>query len=139
MARAYSADDSLLRTYKLALSCTGEYGQYFGGTKALALAAMNNTMTRVNAVFMNDFAIKMELIPEQDNIIFTNASTDPYSAASTGADGAWNTELMNVLHGTTYGIGDSKFDIGHLFGATGGGGNAGCIGCVCNNIPLMIA
>ena len=133
MARAYSADDSLLRTYKLALSCTGEYGQYFGGTKALALAAMNNTMTRVNAVFMNDFAIKMELIPEQDNIIFTSASTDPYSAASTGADGAWNTELMNVLHGTTYGIGDSKFDIGHLFGATGGGGNAGCIGCVCNN------
>lgn len=133
MARAYSADDSLLRTYKLALSCTGEYGQYFGGTKALALAAMNNTMTRVNAVFMNDFAIKMELIPEQDNIIFTNASTDPYSAASTGADGAWNTELMNVLHGTTYNIGDAKFDVGHLFGATGGGGNAGCIGCVCNN------
>lgn len=133
LSRIYSADDALLRTYRLALSCTGEYGQYFGGTKALALAAINNTMTRVNAVFMNDFAIKMELIPEQDNIIFTNASTDPYSNATIGADGTWNTELMNVLHGTTYGIGDSKFDVGHLFGATGGGGNAGCIGCVCNN------
>lgn len=133
LARAYSADDGLLRTYKLALSCTGEYAQYFGGTKALALAAMNNTMTRVNAVFMNDFAVKMELIPEQDNIIFTNAATDPYSDAATGADGAWNTELMNVLHGTSFGIGDAKFDVGHLFGATGGGGNAGCIGCVCNN------
>jgi chitodextrinase len=110
-----------------------EYTQYFGGTKALALAAMNNTLTRVNGVFENDFAIRLVLIPEQENIIFTSSSTDPYSNATAGADGAWNTELMNVLHGTTYGIGDSKFDIGHLFGASGGGGNAGCIGCVCNN------
>lgn len=133
MGRILSADDGLLRTYRLALSCTGEYTQYFGGTKALALAAMNNTMTRVNGVFENDFAIRLVLIPEQENIIFTSASSDPYSAASSGIDGAWNTELMNVLHGTTYGIGDSKFDIGHLFGASGGGGNAGCIGCVCSN------
>lgn len=133
MGKILSADDGLLRTYRLALSCTGEYTQYFGGTKALALAAMNNTMTRVNGVFENDFAIRLVLIPEQENIIFTSASTDPYSNANDGADGAWNTELMNVLHGTTYGIGDSKFDIGHLFGASGGGGSAGCIGCVCNN------
>lgn len=133
MGRILSADDGLLRTYRLALSCTGEYTQYFGGTKALALAAMNNTMTRVNGVFENDFAIRLVLIPEQENIIFTSASSDPYSNATAGADGAWNTELMNVLHGNTYGIGDSKFDIGHLFGASGGGGNAGCIGCVCNN------
>ena len=133
MGKILSADDGLLRTYRLALSCTGEYTQYFGGTKALALAAMNNTLTRVNGVFENDFAIRLVLIPEQENIIFTSSSTDPYSNATAGADGAWNTELMNVLHGTTYGIGDSKFDIGHLFGASGGGGNAGCIGCVCNN------
>lgn len=133
MGKILSADDGLLRTYRLALSCTGEYTQYFGGTKALALAAMNNTMTRVNGVFENDFAIRLVLIPEQENIIFTSASSDPYSNATAGADGAWNTELMNVLHGNTYGIGDSKFDIGHLFGASGGGGNAGCIGCVCNN------
>jgi hypothetical protein len=28
-------------------------------------------------------------------------------------------------------ITNAGYDIGHLFGATGGGGNAGCIGCVC--------
>jgi hypothetical protein len=128
-----SADDGLLRTYRLALSCTGEYGTYFGGTKALALAGMNNTMTRVNGVFEKEFSIHLTLIADEDNIIFTNSSTDPYSAASTGAGGAWSDELKGVLMGTTYGIGDSKYDIGHLFGRSGGGGSAGCIGCVCNS------
>ena len=59
-----------------------------------------------------------------------NPSTDPYSAASTGAGGKWNTELQNT---STSVIGEANYDIGHLFGATGGGGNAGCIGCVCTN------
>src|SRR5690606_9051917 len=36
------ADDGKLRTFKLALSATGEYAAYFGGTKAATLAAMNN-------------------------------------------------------------------------------------------------
>lgn len=133
MAKILSANDSTLRTYRMALSCTGEYAQYFGGTTASALAAMNNTMTRVNGVFENDFAIKMVLIANENNIIFLNPLTDPYSDADKGVDGDWNTELMAVLHGNTYGIGDNAFDIGHLFGATGGGGSAGCIGCVCNN------
>ena len=34
-----NADDSMLRTFRLAMSATGEYTQYFGGTKANALAA----------------------------------------------------------------------------------------------------
>ncbi len=127
-----SADDALLRTYRLALSCTGEYGAW-AGSVANALARMNTTMTRVNGVFENEFAIHMNLIAEEENIIFTNASTDPYSAASAGANGAWNDELKAVLMGTTYGIGDAKYDIGHLFGRSGGGGSAGCIGCVCNS------
>ncbi len=127
-----SADDGLLRTYRLALSCTGEYGAW-AGSVANALARMNTTMTRVNGVFENEFSIHLSLIAEEENIIFTTASTDPYSAAATGASGAWNDELKAVLMGTTYGIGDAKYDIGHLFGRSGGGGSAGCIGCVCDS------
>lgn len=123
-----NADDGQLRTYRLALSVTGEYTAYFGGTKPLALAAMNATMTRVNAVFEMDFGVHMNLIAGNDALIYTNAATDPYSAAATGAGGAWNTELQNNLTNT---IGNAAYDIGHLFGASGGGGNAGCIGCVC--------
>ena len=132
-----NADDGNLRNYRLAMSVTGEYTAYFGGTKALALAAINNTMTRVNAVFEDDFGVHMNLIATTDAVIYTSASTDPYANASTGADGAWNQQLQTTLTNT---IGSANYDIGHLFGATGGGGNAGCIGCVCKNptssVPL---
>ncbi|MDN3693253.1 M12 family metallo-peptidase [Chryseobacterium tructae] len=123
-----NADDAKLRTFRLALSCTGEYTTYFGGTKAQALAAMNNTMTRVNGVFEKDFAARMVLIANNDAVIYTNASTDPYSAAS--GMNSWNSQLQSTL---TSVIGEANYDIGHLFGATGGGGNAGCIGCICTN------
>jgi chitodextrinase len=125
-----NADDGTLRTFRLAMSVTGEYTAYFGGTKALALAAINNTMTRVNGVFEKDFSARMVLIANTDAVIYTNASTDPYSAATAGAAGAWNQELQTTLTNT---IGSANYDIGHLFGASGGGGNAGCIGCVCKN------
>lgn len=123
-----NADDGLLRTFRLALSVTGEYTTYFGGTKALALAAMNNSMTRVNGVFEMDFGVHMNLIANNDLIIYTNASTDPYSAAASMSN--WNSQLQSTL---TSVIGEANYDIGHLFGASGGGGNAGCIGCVCVN------
>ncbi|WP_160137727.1 reprolysin-like metallopeptidase [Chryseobacterium sp. c4a] len=128
LAARPNADDAKLRTFRLALSCTGEYTAYFGGTKAQALAAMNNTMTRVNGVFEKDFAARMVLIPNNDAVIYTNASTDPYSAAS--GMSSWNSQLQSTL---TSIIGEANYDIGHLFGATGGGGNAGCIGCICTN------
>ncbi|UFH31996.1 M12 family metallo-peptidase [Chryseobacterium sp. C-71] len=125
-----NADDGKLRTFRLALSCTGEYTTYFGGTVAGALAAMNTTMTRVNGVFEKDFAARMVLIANNNSVIYTNATTDPYSGATAGTQGAWNGELQTNLTAT---IGEANYDIGHLFGATGGGGNAGCIGCVCAN------
>ena len=121
-----NADDGLLRTFRLALSVTGEYTAYFGGTKAQALAAMNNTMTRVNGVFEKDFSARMVLIANNDDLIYTNASTDPYSPSSQMS--LWNNQLQSTL---TSVIGEANYDVGHLFGASGGGGNAGCIGCVC--------
>lgn len=128
------SSDKKFRTLRLALSCTGEYTAYFGGTVSAALAAMNATLTRVNGIFNRDLAVKLVLIANNDQIIYTNASTDPYSVANVGVgtsmtDGTWGTELQNNL---TAVIGNANYDVGHLFGASGGGGNAGCIGCVCN-------
>jgi chitodextrinase len=123
-----NADDAKLRTFRLAMSVTGEYTAYFGGTKALALAAINNTMTRVNAIFEKDFSARMVLIANTDAVIYTNASSDPYSPSSSMSN--WNSQLQSTL---TSVIGEANYDVGHLFGASGGGGNAGCIGCVCVN------
>ncbi|MEA1849859.1 zinc-dependent metalloprotease family protein [Chryseobacterium sp. MHB01] len=116
-------------TLRLALSVTGEYGAYYGGA-AGALAQMNATMTRVNGVFEQEFNLHLNMV-SAPNLIFTNASTDPYSSSSNMCK--WNYELMNVLHGGNYGVTDGTFDIGHLFGRSGGGGNAGCIGCIGSN------
>jgi len=127
------SNNSVFKTMRLALSCTGEYAQFFGGTTAAALAGMNATMTRVNGVFNKDLALKLLLIDNEASIIFTNATTDPYSDPAEGVgtdnvDGKWHAELQSTL---TSVIGNDKYDIGHLFGASGGGGDAGCIGCVC--------
>ncbi len=123
-----NADDALIRTFRLAMSCTGEYTAYFGGTKALALAAINNSITRCNGVFEKDFGARMIIIANTDLVIYTSASTDPYSAATSLSQ--WNSQLQSTL---TSVIGEANYDIGHLFGASGGGGNAGCIGCICSS------
>ena len=120
-----NADDSILRTYRLAVSTTGEYTQYHGGTKAQALAAINTTMTRVNGIFEVDFNVTLILISNTDNVIFTNPGSDPY-----GSSGQWNGQLQSTL---TNVIGEANYDIGHLFASGSNNGNAGCIGCVCVN------
>lgn len=118
-----NADDGLMRTFRLAVSTTGEYTGYFGGTKALALAAINNTMTRVNGVFEIDFSVRMVLIANNDLVIYTNASTDPYTTS-------YNSQVQSTL---TSVIGAANYDVGHLFVLAGNNGNAGCIGCVCDS------
>jgi len=123
-----------LKTMRLAQSVTAEYSNYFGATSAsqvgLVLAAINATLTRCNGVYEKDLALHLNLIAATTNVIYYNPATDPYDDASAGAGGTWNAQLQSTL---TSVIGAANYDIGHLFGASGGGGNAGCIGCVCVN------
>lgn len=119
-----------LKTLRLAQSCNGEYANFFGATSsaqvALVLAAFNATLTRCNGVYEKDLAVHLNLIANTTDVIYYDPATDPYTGI-----GSWNVQLMNTLHNI---IGDAAFDIGHMFGASGGGGNAGCIGCVCSNV-----
>jgi len=106
------------RKYRLAVCTTGEYTAYHGGTKAGALSAINTTINRVNQVLNRDLAIRFELIANNDTLIFTNSSTDPFnnSDASQMLD-ACQTTINNR-------IGTANYDIGHVF-ATDGAGLAG--------------
>jgi hypothetical protein len=90
-----------------------------------------NTMSRVNGIFNKDLAVRLVLIANNDAIVYLDAATDPYSAATTGAAGAWSggSDYLNECDW-------ELIDIGHLRAT---GGNAGCIGCVCVSptiIPL---
>lgn len=118
-------NDGSLRTYRLALACTGEYAQFHGGTVAGALAAMNTTMTRVNGIYEKELSLTMELVANNTQVIFTNPSTDPFSG-NNNANVLIN-ESQTVIDsdfGTVgYGIGNANYDIGHTF-STGGGGLA---------------
>jgi Metallo-peptidase family M12B Reprolysin-like/Secretion system C-terminal sorting domain/Bacterial pre-peptidase C-terminal domain/Fibronectin type III domain len=119
-----------LKTMRLAQSCNGEYANFFGATSAaqvsLVLAAFNATLTRCNGVYEKDLALHLNLIANTTAVIYYNPATDPYSTTLS----QWNAQLQSTL---TANIGEANYDIGHMFGASGGGGNAGCIGCVCVN------
>jgi hypothetical protein len=120
-----------IRTMRLAQSANGEYSNYFGATNAsqvgLVLAAFNATLTRSNGVYERDLGVHLNLIPETTRLIFYDPATDPYSDDL----GSWNEELAGAI--AAQGITPAMYDIGHMFGASGGGGNAGCIGCVCSD------
>ncbi len=119
-----------LKTMRLAQSCNAEYSNYFGATSAaqvsLVLAAFNATLTRCNGVYEKDLALHLNLVANSTSVIYYNPATDPYSTTLS----QWNAQLQSTL---TSVIGEANYDIGHMFGASGGGGNAGCIGCVCTN------
>ena len=106
-----------LRTYRLALACTGEYASYHGGTVGSVLAAMNTSMARVNGIFERDACLTMEIVANNDQLIFLNGSTDPYSNGSGGTMLGQNINTCNSV------IGSANYDIGHVF-STGGGGVA---------------
>ncbi len=116
-----------LRTMRLAQSVNAEYSNFFGATSAaqvnLVLAAINATLTRTNGVYERDLALHLNLIANTTAVIYYDPATDPYTTL-----GSWNGQLQTAL---TANIGEANYDIGHMFGASGGGGNAGCIGCVC--------
>lgn len=117
--------DCQLRTYRLALACTGEYASYHGGTINDALAAMNTTMNRVNGIFENEAGIFMQMVANNDQVIYLDSGSDPYTNSNGSAMLSQNQSACDAQ------IGSSNYDIGHVF-STGGGGVA-YLSSVCNN------
>ncbi|HSU57435.1 MAG TPA: zinc-dependent metalloprotease family protein, partial [Candidatus Dormibacteraeota bacterium] len=114
-----------LRTYRLACAATGEYTTFFGGTVGLGLSAIVTAINRVTGIYETELAIRLILVANNDQIVYTNATTDPYSNGTPGTLLSQNQSNLDFV------IGSANYDIGHVFG-TSGGGLAG-VGVVCVN------
>lgn len=109
------------RNYRAAVAANHQYVAKFGATVAEGLAAVVITINRVNEIYETDFSIHLTLVPNNDLIIYPDAATDPYNDDDTALD--QNTPNLNAV------LGNSAYDIGHVF-TTGSGGITG-LGVVC--------
>ena len=99
--------------------------------KASVLSVLVTDLVRTNAIFETDFGVHLNYVDNEDTIIFLNGNTDPFQSSAVGyLTGKWNTQSQTALDNY---IGSSNYDVGHLLMGYATGGNAGCIGCVCNN------
>ncbi len=118
-----------LRTYRTAISCTGEYAEAVcapaPATTAATLSAIVTTLNRVNGVYETELDIKMVLVAGEASIIYTNPNTDPYTGNNDPT-----TLIDESQHVIDSLIGDSSYDVGHTF-STGAGGYAS-LGVVCS-------
>jgi hypothetical protein len=114
-----------LRTYRAAVAATGEYTSYHGGTVALGLAAVTTTMNRVTGVYQIDVAVRMQLVANNNLIIYTNSATDPYSTDIFAMLGQNQANLDAT-------IGAANYDVGHVVSGINAGGVAS-LGVVCTN------
>ena len=100
-------------TYRLAMTATGEYTQYHGGTVADAMAEIVIMVNRLNDIFEVELGVTLQLVDDNDQLIFTNAATDPFNNDS--QDGYLNQTVTDNR------IGSANYDIGHIVNTNGGG------------------
>src|SRR5690606_22782836 len=95
-------------------------------TKLNVLSAMVTTINRVNGIYEKELSVSLELIGDNDTLIYLNGSTDPFDANNNGGAllGQNQTNTNTV-------IGAANYDIGHIFSTDGGG--IAFLGCVCAN------
>ena len=71
---------------------------------------MNTALNRINFVLETELAIQLELIENNDSLIFFDAATDPYSNGNASTMASENNNYLIASLGT------STYDVGHVFG-----------------------
>lgn len=109
---------SVRHTYRLAMSCTGEYAINTvgaGATKPQVLSKIVTTVNRVNGFYERELSVSMNLIAKTDSVLYVNPATDPYNCNTTDC------LIGQVQTNVTAVIGAANYDIGHIVSTVGGG------------------
>ncbi len=117
--------DCQLRTYRLAVTTTGEY-TLWAGSQANAIAAATVTVNNVSAIYERDAAIRFTIVTN-NSLIFPDSATDPFPplASPSGA-------ILTTNHNTQVSVlGGGGFDLGMVFHHGWNGGLAQ-LSVVCN-------
>jgi len=98
-----------VRTYKMAMACTGEYANIVGGTTEAVLNQFNLAVMRLSQVYELSGSMNFILINETDQLIHLDPDTDPYNNANVGASllGQNNQAITSIINPNLY-------DIGHV-------------------------
>ena len=127
-----NAEESVvdLHKYRLAVSATAEYTQKHDGTIEGALAAINTALNRINFVLESEVAITLELIENNDSLIFTDPATDPFTNGNASTMALENSNFLTAK------LGLANFDVGHVFGTNCNTvvGVSGGVGIVCGSL-----
>ncbi|MEZ4967583.1 MAG: cadherin-like domain-containing protein [Saprospiraceae bacterium] len=118
-----------LKKYRAAIAAKGEYTEFFGGTAQLALSAINIAMEFINMLLERDLDVRFEVIANNDQIIFLDKNTDPYTGDTVGDWMSQNPGAINPI------IGVGSYDVGHVFAQYVTGNQVGVVsGRTCNNV-----
>lgn len=118
-----------LKIYRLAIACTGEFGQRRNSKEEL-LADINTSVNRLNMIFENELSIRMILIDRNDEIIYLDPQSDPYIIPPNTGTGYFLLERNTQIVNNTIGV--NSYDLGHIYhvGCTDVGGVA-YLGSIC--------
>ncbi len=119
---AYKTHGTLKKTFRMALTGTGEYALAVDGptpTKQGVLSIMNTSLARVNGILQRELAVTLQLIGNNDTLIYLDPATDSFTALQNSIVNL-NTQYANQKNTDTV-IGRGNYDIGIVFCSGDGG------------------
>ena len=132
-----SIGDKLL-TYRLAMAADSLFSGFFNNSVPQVLSALNTIVNRVNTIYETEAAIRMQLVANNDLLIYTGPGPDAYSNHQT-TNGNPTPSIFTMLGNNQARvdavIGPLNYDIGHVVTLVAPGGAVGVAtrGTVCVN------
>jgi len=108
---------SSVRVYRTGISATKEFTAANGGTVAGAMAEIARAVNRINQPFENDLGVSVQLIANNDRLIFTADNPGNFDDSNAGQESMLD-ENQRLLDAE---IGAGNYDLAHVFGTSGGG------------------